>query len=124
MSFAKWVIILWCVSLLILPVSYSAEICFSEQEAKDLLIKLKEGESLKEETEKLYVLVQILTQQNEALKEQNAQLKEMNQILKTQVLLLENLLVSERKSRFTESLKYLFTGMLLGAGIAVVFAVF
>lgn len=124
MSFVKWVIVLWCVSLLVLPVSYSTEVCFSEQEAKDLLIKLKEGESLKEETEKLYILVQTLTQQNEVLKEQNTQLKEMNQLLKTQVLLLENLLVSERKSRFTDSLKYLFTGLFIGISATAVFVLF
>lgn len=124
MSFVKWVIALWCVSLLILPASHSAELCFSEQEAKDLLIKLKEGESLKEETEKLYLLVQTLSQQNEVLKEQNEQLKEMNQILKMQVVLLENLLTAERKSRFTDSLKYLFTGLFIGAGAVAVFALF
>jgi|GEM_PF-1974217 len=77
----------WLSSLVILVflVSHAyADICLPEEQAKQIIVELKQKRILEEQTEEQEILIENLKKQNELLKQQIELLKEQNQILQNQ----------------------------------------
>jgi stage III sporulation protein SpoIIIAA len=78
----------WLSSLVIFffLVSYAyADICLPEEQAKQIIVELKQKRILEEQIEVQEVLIENLKKQNELLKQQIELLKEQNQILLNQL---------------------------------------
>jgi TolA-binding protein len=77
----------WLSSLVIFLflISYAyADICLPEEQAKEVVVELKQKRILEEQTEEQEALIENLKKQNELLKQQIELLKEQNQILQNQ----------------------------------------
>ena len=101
---------------------YASDICFSEEQAKSIVVELKQKRVLEEEVQEYEALVENLKRQNEILKEQNQLLKEQIELYKNQKQLYETALKEcERKRKFSliEKGKYLGIGILVGILIGV-----
>jgi len=61
-----------------------ADICLPEEQAKQVIVELKQKRILEEQTEEQEALIENLKKQNELLKQQIELLKEQNQILQNQ----------------------------------------
>jgi uncharacterized membrane protein len=77
----------WLSSLVIFffLISYAyADICLPEEQAKEIVVELKQKRILEEQIEEQEALIENLKKQNELLRQQNELLKEQNQILQNQ----------------------------------------
>jgi predicted tellurium resistance membrane protein TerC len=82
-------LIIWLVSI---SNVYAVDICFSEEQAKRIVIELKQKRILEQEIKEYEVLVENLKKQNEILREQNQLLKEQIELYKNQIQLYETAL--------------------------------
>jgi predicted tellurium resistance membrane protein TerC len=87
--FVSCFLIVWLVSI---PNVYAVEICFSEEQAKQIVVELKQKRVLEQEVQEYEKLVENLKKQNEILKEQNQLLREQIELYKNQRLLYETAL--------------------------------
>jgi predicted RNase H-like nuclease (RuvC/YqgF family) len=79
---------------------YAYEVCFTEEQAKQIVVELKQKRILEQEIEEYEALVENLKKQNEILKEQNQLLKEQIELYKNQKLLYDTALKEcEKKQR-------------------------
>jgi protein subunit release factor A len=111
------------ISLFLATNVYAYEVCFTEEQAKQIVVELKQKRILEQEVREYEALVENLKKQNEMLKEQNQLLKEQIELYKNQKQLYETALKEcERKSKVSliEKGKYLGFGILLGILIWVV----
>ena len=96
---------------------YAYEVCFTEEQAKQIVVELKQKRILEQEIREYEALVENLKKQNEILKEQNQLLREQIELYKNQKQLYEMALKEcEKKSKVSliEKGKYLGLGILLG----------
>ena len=63
---------------------YASDICFSEEQAKQIVVELKQKRVLEQEVQEYEALIENLKKQNEILKEQNQLLKEQIELYKNQ----------------------------------------
>ena len=80
----KWMISVLLGSLLIIGNVYAYEVCFSEEQAKQIIVELKQKRVLEQEVQEYEALIENLKKQNEMLKEQNRLLKEQIELYKNQ----------------------------------------
>jgi len=102
---------------------YAVDICFSEEQARQIVIELKQKRILEQEVREYEALVENLKKQNEMLKEQNKLLKEQIELYKNQRQLYETALKEcERKQKvgLFEKGKWFGFGILVG----ILFGVF
>jgi len=101
---------------------YGAEVCFSEEQAKSIVVELKQKRILEQEVQEYEALVENLKKQNEILREQNQLLKEQIELYKNQRQLYETALKDCEKKKHVgliEKGKYLGIGILIGILIGV-----
>jgi hypothetical protein len=113
----KRVIGVLLVGLFLVTNVYAYEVCFTEEQAKQIVVELKQKRILEQEIKEYEALVENLKKQNEILKEQNQLLREQIELYKNQKQLYETALKEcERKSKVSliEKGKYLGFGILLG----------
>jgi cell shape-determining protein MreC len=89
MRFVSCFLVIWLVSI---SSAYANEICFPEEQAKQVLIELKQKRVLEQEVQEYERLIENLKKQNEILKEQNQLLKEQIELYKNQKQLYETAL--------------------------------
>lgn len=77
--------------------SLSADICFPEKDAKELLRTIQECEINQEILEKQEMLIENLKEQNSLLKEQNAKLSEIIELQKSNIQMLNEALIETQK---------------------------
>jgi len=80
----KWMISILLGSLLVMGNVYAYEVCFSEEQAKQIIVELKQKRVLEQEVQEYEALIENLKKQNEILKEQNRLLKEQIELYKNQ----------------------------------------
>jgi predicted RNase H-like nuclease (RuvC/YqgF family) len=71
---------------------YAYEVCFTEEQAKQIVVELKQKRILEQEVKEYEALVENLKKQNEILKEQNQLLREQIELYKNQKQLYETAL--------------------------------
>lgn len=101
---------------------YAVDICFPEEQAKQVVVELKQKRVLEQEVQEYAGLVENLKKQNEILKEQNQLLKEQVELYKNQKQLYDTALKEcEKKQKLSwiENGKYLGIGILFGILIGV-----
>jgi predicted tellurium resistance membrane protein TerC len=79
--FVSCFLIVWLVSI---PNVYAVEFCFSEEQAKQIVVELKQKRALEQEVREYESLVENLKKQNEILKEQTQLLREQVELYKNQ----------------------------------------
>jgi predicted ribosome quality control (RQC) complex YloA/Tae2 family protein len=80
--------------------AYAVDICLSEEQAKQVIVELKQKRILEQEVQEYERLIENLKKQNEILKEQNQLLKEQIELYKNQRQLYETALKEcEKKQR-------------------------
>ena len=117
----------WLNSLMILffLVSYAyADICLPEEQAKQVIVELKQKRILEEQTEEQETLIENLKKQNELLRQQIELLKEQNQILQNQRDLYKTFaeekeaeLRKQKLSGFLGKITYFTLGTIVGSVI-------
>ena len=110
------------VCLFLASQAYAVDVCLPEEQAKQVVIELKQKKILEQEVQEYAELVENLKKQNEILKEQNKLLKEQIELYKNQKQLYDTALREcERKSKIglIEKGKYLGIGILFGILIGV-----
>ena len=80
----KWMVSVLLGSLLMIGNVYAYEVCFSEEQAKQIIVELKQKRVLEQEVQEYEALIENLKKQNEILKEQNQLLKEQIELYKNQ----------------------------------------
>jgi formamidopyrimidine-DNA glycosylase len=118
----KWMVSVLLGSLLMIGNVYAYEVCFSEEQAKQIVVELKQKRVLEQEVQEYEALIENLKKQNEILKEQNQLLKEQIELYKNQKQLYDTALKEcERKSKIglIEKGKYLGIGILFGILVGV-----
>jgi len=111
------------VCLFLASQAYAVDICIPEEQAKQVVVELKQKRVLEQEVQEYEGLIENLKKQNEILKEQNQLLKEQIELYKNQRQLYDTALKEcEKKSKvgLIEKGKYLGIGILLGILIWVV----
>jgi len=111
------------VCLFLASQAYAVDICIPEEQAKQVIVELKQKRVLEQEVQEYEGLIENLKKQNEILKEQNQLLKEQIELYKNQRQLYDTALKEcEKKSKvgLIEKGKYLGIGVLLGILIWVV----
>ena len=101
---------------------YAVDICLPEEQAKQVIVELKQKRVLEQEIKEYEALIENLKKQNEILKEQIQLLKEQIELYKNQKQLYDTALKEcERKSKIglIEKGKYLGIGILFGILIGV-----
>jgi predicted tellurium resistance membrane protein TerC len=114
MKFVSCFLIIWLVSI---SSVYAVDICFSEEQAKQVIVELKQKRILEQEVQEYEELIENLKKQNEILKEQNQLLKEQIELYKNQRQLYETALKEcEKKQRIGlfEKGKWFGFGILIG----------
>jgi predicted transcriptional regulator len=71
---------------------YAYEVCFTEEQAKQIVVELKQKRILEQEVKEYEALIENLKKQNEILKEQNQLLREQIELYKNQKQLYETML--------------------------------
>jgi len=102
---------------------YAVDICLPEEQAKQVIVELKQKRILEQEVKEYETLIENLKKQNELLQEQNRLLKEQIEIYKNQVSLHQTALKECEKQkgyRFFEKVKITSFGAILGAIVATV----
>jgi len=80
--------------------SYAGSICFSEEEAKQIVVELEQKRILEQENQQMQLLIDNLKKQNELLKQQNDLLKGQTEVYKQ--------IVEDQKKEMTkQKFKYL-----------------
>ncbi|DAD54591.1 TPA: hypothetical protein [Aquificae Conch Spring virus] len=111
------------VCLISLSNVYAVEICFSEEQARQIVVELKQKRILEQEVREYEALVENLKKQNEVLREQNRLLKEQIELYKNQKQLYETALKEcERKQKVGLFEKGKWFG--LGILVSILFGVF
>ena len=111
------------VCLMSLSNVYAVEICFSEEQARQIVVELKQKRILEQEVREYEALVENLKKQNEVLREQNRLLKEQIELYKNQKQLYETALKEcERKQKVGLFEKGKWFG--LGILVSILFGVF
>jgi hypothetical protein len=88
------------ISLFLITNVYAYEVCFTEEQAKQIVVELKQKRILEQEVKEYEALVENLKKQNEILKEQNQLLKEQIELYKNQKQLYDTALKEcEKKQR-------------------------
>ena len=129
---SDWIVLfLYVVGILlvvlgVVGLSWSAEVCMSEETAKRMLVVLQQKRLLENEVKEQEVLVENLKKQIELLKEQNKLLGEQVKLLREQVGMYKELVdVAERelrrkeRERFVGNVKSFGVGVLLGVLVGV-----
>lgn len=101
---------------------YAVDICLPEEQAKQVVVELKQKKILEQEVQEYAGLVENLKKQNEILREQNQLLREQMELYKNQKQLYDTALKEyEKKQKLSwiERGKYLGIGILLGILIGV-----
>jgi predicted RNase H-like nuclease (RuvC/YqgF family) len=96
---------------------YAVDICFSEEQAKRILVELKQKRVLEQEVQEYEKLVENLKKQNEILKEQIQLLKEQIELYKNQRQLYETALKEcekKQKMGLFEKGKWFVQGAIIG----------
>jgi predicted transcriptional regulator len=96
---------------------YAVDICLPEEQAKQVVVELKQKKVLEQEVKEYEALVENLKKQNEILKEQNQLLKEQIELYKNQKQLYDTALKEcEKKQRvsFFEKGKWFIYGIASG----------
>ena len=102
--------------------AYAVDVCFPEEQAKQVIVELKQKRVLEQEVQEYERLIENLKKQNEILKEQNQLLKEQIELHKNQKQLYDTALKEcEKKQKLSwiEKGKYFGIGILLGLLIGV-----
>jgi hypothetical protein len=74
----------WIICLLLASQAYAVDICLPEEQAKQVIVELKQKRVLEQEIKEYEALAENLKKQNEILKEQNQLLKEQIELYKNQ----------------------------------------
>jgi predicted tellurium resistance membrane protein TerC len=118
--FVSCFLIIWLVSI---SSVYAIEVCFSEEQAKRIVVELRQKRVLEQEIKEYEALVENLKKQVELLKEQNQLLREQIELYKNQKQLYEVAMKEcEKKQRvgLIEKGKWFGFGILIG----ILFGVF
>jgi predicted RNase H-like nuclease (RuvC/YqgF family) len=102
---------------------YAVDICLPEEQAKQVIVELKQKRVLEQEIKEYEALIENLKKQNELLQEQNRLLKEQIEIYKNQVSLYQTALKECEKQKgcgFFEKVKITSFGAILGAIVTTV----
>jgi len=102
---------------------YASEVCIPEEQAKQIVVELKQKRILEQEVQEYEGLIENLKKQNEILREQNQLLKEQIELYKNQRELYDTALKECEKKKHVglfEKGKYLGMGILIG----ILFGVF
>jgi len=116
---AKQVISSLFICLFLVSQVYAVDICVPEEQAKSIVVELKQKRVLEQEVQEYEALVENLKKQNEILKEQNQLLKEQIELYKNQKQLYDTALKECEKKQhigFFEKVK----SFLMGAGTGAV----
>jgi hypothetical protein len=121
-----WLFIVLFVFMLFVSEGYPAEVCFSESEAKKLVVELEQKRILEQEVKEYEALVENLKKQNELLRQEVQLLKEQVQLLNEQREIYKVLadekdkeIRRQRVVGFFERVK----SFLMGAGVGAVITV-
>jgi len=88
------------VCLFLASQAYAVDICIPEEQAKQVIVELKQKKVLEQEVQEYEGLIENLKKQNEILKEQNQLLKEQIELYKNQRQLYDTALKEcEKKQR-------------------------
>jgi uncharacterized membrane protein YdfJ with MMPL/SSD domain len=79
-----WLLVVLFALVFFVSVGYPAEVCFSEGDAKRLVVELEQKRVLEQEVKEQEGLIENLKKQNELLRQENQLLKEQVQLLKEQ----------------------------------------
>jgi cell shape-determining protein MreC len=96
---------------------YAYEVCFIEEQAKQIVVELKQKRILEQEIKEYEALVENLKKQNEMLKEQNQLLREQIELYKNQKQLYNTALKECEKKQhvsFFEKGKWFIYGAVSG----------
>jgi hypothetical protein len=93
---------------------YAGDICFSKEEAKQIVVELEQKRILEQENQQLQLLVDNLKKQNELLKQQNDLLKDQLEIYKGIVDTQKKELAKEKFKMFGASVESFIVGGLIG----------
>lgn len=102
--------------------AYAVDVCLPEEQAKQVVVELKQKRVLEQEVQEYERLIENLKKQNEILKEQNQLLREQMELYKNQKQLYDTALKEcEKKQKLSwiERGEYLGIGILLGILIGV-----
>jgi len=88
----RWIASVLLVSLFLITNVYAYEVCFTEEQAKQIVVELKQKRILEQEVKEYEALIENLKKQNEILKEQNQLLREQIELYKNQKQLYETAL--------------------------------
>jgi predicted RNase H-like nuclease (RuvC/YqgF family) len=111
------------ICLFLITQVYAVDICLPEEQAKQVVVELKQKRILEQEVKEYEVLIENLKKQNELLQEQNKLLKEQIEIYKNQVNLYQTALKECEKQKgcgFFEKVKITSFGAILGAIITTI----
>lgn len=78
---------------------YAVDICFPEEQAKQVVVELKQKRVLEQEVQEYERLIENLKKQNEILKEQNQLLREQMELYKNQKQLYDTALKECQKKQ-------------------------
>jgi hypothetical protein len=124
-----WVVVLiWVLTVLFVLMffvckGYSAEVCFSERDAKRLVVELEQKRVLEQEVQEQEGLIENLKKQVDLLKQENQLLKEQVQLLKEQKAMYK--VIVEEKDKEIRRVKAIgfferVKSFLMGAGAGAV----
>jgi len=128
-----WIVVLmWLLLILIafmfcVSVGYSAEVCFSEGDAKRLVVELEQKRVLEEEVKEQEGLIENLKKQVDLLKQENQLLREQVQLVKEQKDIYKTLV--DEKDKEVRKVKVVgwvekVKSFLMGAGVGAVVTLF
>lgn len=117
MSFRSLAILLFAISVCLPRISFAGQVCFSEEDAKKILIEVKENRANQEIINEQEKLITNLKEQNRILREQVELLRESLAIQKNQTELYKVSYEAERKKNYMsifEKGKWLGIGIITG----------
>jgi len=121
-----WLLVVLFAFVFFVSVGYSAEVCFSESDARRLVVELEQKRILEQEVKEYEALIENLKKQNELLRQEVQLLKEQVQLLNEQKEIYK--VLADEKDReirrqravgFFERVKSFLMGAGMGAVITV-----
>jgi hypothetical protein len=118
-----WLLVVLFVFVFFVCIGYSAEVCFSERDAKRLVVELEQKRILEQEVKEQEGLIENLKKQVDLLKQENQLLKEQVQLLKEQKDMYK--VIVEEKDREIRRVKAIgfferVKSFLMGTGVGAV----
>jgi hypothetical protein len=121
-----WLLVVLFAFMFFVCEGYSAEVCFSESDAKKVVVELEQKRVLEQEVKEYEALVENLKKQNELLRQENQLLKEQVQLLKEQGEIYKTLAdEKEREIRRQRAVGFFerVKSFLMGAGVGAVITI-